>query len=377
MNRLGACKKGPIILCLSLLCSLHSSFAIAETEFALKDFKDAIFRLAIGESAHIRSMGLMSNSKIIADSTIYQTDLALDKLEFDVSGGQAGMSADLVAKIDKDRYSPASASVSASPLCTQQVSDQPFRLDFSEILLLPANPSAATINVGRLSGWAVRALIFDESGLLLASDQSNRSIGNLLAVRGSSQGDELKLESTVRIEEKAKASKIKGYLTAAFSSLIPEPRHAINVDGELRLMQGTKVLGTWPWEMKVRLDEVFSISRNSNLLADRLETIEDLKSEILGKLNCIERAPYSVSVAGEMLTLNAGEADGFRVGDRFLLFPGNEIFKSHGIASALESVAIAEIVRSNRQSALLHTVEGDVNLRSGVIMNAKSIRLML
>ena len=373
MNRLGACKKGPIILCLSLLCSLHSSFAIAETEFALKDFKDAIFRLAIGESAHIRSMGLMSNSKIIADSTIYQTDLALDKLEFDVSGGQAGMSADLVAKIDKDRYSPASA----SPLCTQQSSDQPFRLDFSEILLLPANPSAATINVGRLSGWAVRALIFDESGLLLASDQSNRSIGNLLAVRGSSQGDELKLESTVRIEEKAKASKIKGYLTAAFSSLIPEPRHAINVDGELRLMQGTKVLGTWPWEMKVRLDEVFSISRNSNLLADRLETIEDLKSEILGKLNCIERAPYSVSVAGEMLTLNAGEADGFRVGDRFLLFPGNEIFKSHGIASALESVAIAEIVRSNRQSALLHTVEGDVNLRSGVIMNAKSIRLML
>lgn len=373
MNRLGACKKGPIILCLSLLCSLHTSFAIAETEFALKDFKDAIFRLAIGESAHIRSMGLMSNSKIIADSTIYQTDLALDKLEFDVSGGQAGMSADLVAKIDKDRYSPASA----SPLCTQQSSDQPFRLAFSEILLLPANPSAATINVGRLSGWAVRALIFDESGLLLASDQSNRSIGNLLAVRGSSQGDELKLESTVRIEEKAKASKIKGYLTAAFSSLIPEPRHAINVDGELRLMQGTKVLGTWPWEMKVRLDEVFSISRNSNLLADRLETIEELKSEILGKLNCIERAPYSVSVAGEMLTLNAGKADGFRIGDRFLLFPGNEIFKSHGIASALESVAIAEIVRSNRQSALLHTVEGDVNLRSGVIMNAKSIRLML
>ena len=377
MNRLGACKKGPIILCLSLLCSLHSSFAIAETEFALKDFKDAIFRLAIGESAHIRSMGLMSNSKIIADSTIYQTDLALDKLEFDVSGGQAGMSADLVAKIDKDRYSPASASASASPLCTQQSSDQPFRLDFSEILLLPANPSAATINVGRLSGWAVRALIFDESGLLLASDQSNRSIGNLLAVRGSSQGDELKLESTVRIEEKAKASKIKGYLTAAFSSLIPEPRHAINVDGELRLMQGTKVLGTWPWEMKVRLDEVFSISRNSNLLADRLETIEDLKGEILGKLNCIERAPYSVSVAGEMLTLNAGKADGFRIGDRFLLFPGNEIFKSHGIASALESVAIAEIVRSNRQSALLHTVEGDLNLRSGAIMNAKSIRLML
>ena len=377
MNRLGACKKGPIILCLSLLCSLHTSFAIAETEFALKDFKDAIFRLAIGESAHIRSMGLMSNSKIIADSTIYQTDLALDKLEFDVSGGQAGMSADLVAKIDKDRYSPASASVSASPLCTQQSSDQPFRLAFSEILLLPANPSAATINVGRLSGWAVRALIFDESGLLLASDQSNRSIGNLLAVRGSSQGDELKLESTVRIEEKAKASKIKGYLTAAFSSLIPEPRHAINVDGELRLMQGTKVLGTWPWEMKVRLDEVFSISRNSNLLADRLEMIEDLKSEILGKLNCTERAPYSVSVAGEMLTLNAGKADGFRIGDRFLLFPGNEIFKSHGIASALESVAIAEIVRSNRQSALLHTVEGDVNLRSGVIMNAKSIRLML
>ena len=377
MNRLGACKKGPIILCLSLLCSLHSSFAIAETEFALKDFKDAIFRLAIGESAHIRSMGLMSNSKIIADSTIYQTDLALDKLEFDVSGGQAGMSADLVAKIDKDRYSPASASVLASPLCTQQSSDQPFRLDFSEILLLPANPSAATINVGRLSGWAVRALIFDESGLLLASDQSNRSIGNLLAVRGSSQGDELKLESTVRIEEKAKASKIKGYLTAAFSSLIPEPRHAINVDGELRLMQGAKVLGTWPWEMKVRLDEVFSISRNSNLLADRLEMIEDLKSEILGKLNCTERAPYSVSVAGEMLTLNAGKADGFRIGDRFLLFPGNEIFKSHGIASALESVAIAEIVRSNRQSALLHTVEGDVNLRSGVIMNAKSIRLML
>ena len=375
MNRLGACKKGPIILCLSLLCSLHSSFAIAETEFALKDFKDAIFRLAIGESAHIRSMGLMSNSKIIADSTIYQTDLALDKLEFDVSGGQAGMSADLVAKIEKDRYSPASAS--ASPLCTQQVSNQPFRLDFSEILLLPANPSAATINVGRLSGWAVRALIFDESGLLLASDQSNRSIGNLLAVRGSSQGDELKLESTVRIEEKAKASKIKGYLTAAFSSLIPEPRRAINVDGELRLMQGTKVLGTWPWEMKVRLDEVFSISRNSNLLADRLGTIEELKSEILGKLNCIERAPFSVSVAGEMLTLNAGEADGFRIGDRFLLFPGNEIFKSHGIASALESVAIAEIVRSNRQSALLHTVEGDVNLRSGVIMNAKSIRLML
>ena len=375
MNRLGACKKGPIILCLSLLCSLHTSFAIAETEFALKDFKDAIFRLAIGESAHIRSMGLMSNSKIIADSTIYQTDLALDKLEFDVSGGQAGMSADLVAKIEKDRYSPASAS--ASPLCTQQVSNQPFRLDFSEILLLPANPSAATINVGRLSGWAVRALIFDESGLLLASDQSNRSIGNLLAVRGSSQGDELKLESTVRIEEKAKASKIKGYLTAAFSSLIPEPRRAINVDGELRLMQGTKVLGTWPWEMKVRLDEVFSISRNSNLLADRLGTIEELKSEILGKLNCIERAPFSVSVAGEMLTLNAGEADGFRIGDRFLLFPGNEIFKSHGIASALESVAIAEIVRSNRQSALLHTVEGDVNLRSGVIMNAKSIRLML
>ena len=312
MNRLGACKKGPIILCLSLLCSLHSSFAIAETEFALKDFKDAIFRLAIGESAHIRSMGLMSNSKIIADSTIYQTDLALDKLEFDVSGGQTGMSADLVAKIDKDRYSPASAS--ASPLCTQQssgtqqASDQPFRLDFSEILLLPANPSAATINVGRLSGWAVRALIFEESGLLLASDQSNRSIGNLLAVRDSSQGDELKLESTVRIEEKAEASKIKGYLTAAFSSLIPEPRQAINVDGELRLMQGTKVLGTWPWEMKVHLDEVFSISRNSNLLADRLEMIEDLKSEILGKLNCIERAPYSVSVAGEMLTLNAGES---------------------------------------------------------------------
>ena len=377
MNRLGACKKGPIILCLSLLCSLHTSFAIAETEFALKDFKDAIFRLAIGESAHIRSMGLMSNSKIIADSTIYQTDLALDKLEFDVSGRQAGMSADLVAKIEKDRYSPASASASASPLCTQQSSDQPFRLDFSEILLLPSNPSAATINVGRLSGWAVRALIFEESGLLLASDQSNRSIGNLLAVRDSSQGDELKLESTVRIEEKAKASKIKGYLTAAFSSLIPEPRHAINVDGELRLMQGTKVLGTWPWEMKIRLDEVFSISRNSNLLADRLGTIEELKSEILGKLNCIERAPFSVSVAGEMLTLNAGEADGFRIGDRFLLFPGNEIFKSHGIASALESVAIAEIVRSNRQSALLHTVEGDVNLRSGVIMNAKSIRLML
>lgn len=373
MNRLGACKKGPIILCLSLLCSLHSSFAIAETEFALKDFKDAIFKLAIGESAHIRSMGLMSNSKIIADSTIYQTDLALDKLEFDVSGGQVGMSADLVAKIDKDRYSPASA----SPLCTQQVSDQPFRLDFSEILLLPSNPSAATINVGRFSGRAVRALIFEKSGLLLASDQSNQSIGNLLAVRGSSQGDELKLESTVRIEEKAKASKIKGYLTAAFSSLIPEPHHAINVDGEVRLMQGTKVLGTWPWEMKVRLDEVFSISRNSNLLADRLETIEDLKGEILGKLNCIERAPYSVSVAGEMLTLNAGKADGFRIGDRFLLFPGNEIFKSHGIASALESVAIAEIVRSNRQSALLHTVEGDLNLRSGAIMNAKSIRLML
>ena len=373
INRLGACRKGPIILCLLLLCNMHSSFAIAETEFELKDFKNAIFRLALGESAHIRSMGLMSNSKIVADSTIYQTDLALDKLEFDVTGGQAGMSADLVAKIDKDRYS----SASAAPVCTQKASDQSFRLDFSEILLLPTNPSAVFINVGRLSGLAVRELIFDASGLLLASDQSKHSIGNLLAVQGASNGDELTLESTVKIEESAKASKIKGFLAAAFSPLIPEPQHSIKVDGELRLMQGTKVLGTWPWGMKVRLDEVFSISRNRTLLADRLAVIKDLRIEILGKLNCIERVPYSVSIAGEMLTLNAGEADGFRIGDRFLLFPGNEIFKSHGIASALESVAIAEIVRSNRQSALLHTVEGQLNLRSGVIMNAKSIRLML
>ena len=97
----------------------------------------------------------------------------------------------------------------------------------------------------------------------------------------------------------------------------------------------------------------------------------------MGKLNCIDREPYRVSIAGQILRLNAGEADGFRIGDRFLLFPGSEIFKSHGIASALESVAIAEIVRSNQQSALLHMVEGDLNLRSGIIMNAKSIRLML
>ena len=372
MNRLGSCQKGPIILFLSLLCSMHGSFSIAETEFELEDFRNAIFRLAIGESAHIRSMGLMSNSRIIADSTIYQTDLALDKLEFDVADSHNGTTAGLVAKIDKDRYSPISP-----PLCTPQYSDQSFRLDFREVLLLPSYPSAAIINVGRSSGHAVRELIFDDSGLLLASDRSTNSIGHLLALQGSSNGGELKLESIVRIEEKAKPSKIKGYVTAAISSLIPVTYNSIKVHGELRLMKGTTILGTWNWGIKVPLDEVFLISENRNRLADRLDSIRDLKIGILGKLNCIDREPYRVSIAGQILRLNAGEADGFRIGDRFLLFPGSEIFKSHGIASALESVAIAEIVRSNQQSALLHMVEGDLNLRSGIIMNAKSIRLML
>lgn len=372
MNRIGSCKRGPIILFLSLLCSMHGSFSIAETEFELEDFRKAIFRLAIGESAHIRSMGLMSNSRIIADSTIYQTDLAIDKLEFDVADSHNGTRAGLVAKIDKDRYSPISP-----PLCTPQYSDQSFRLDFREILLLPSYPSAAIINVAKSSGHAVRELIFDDSGLLLASDRSTNSIGHLLALQGSSNGGELKLESIVRIEEKVQPSKIKGYVTAAISSLIPVINNFIKVHGELRLMKGTTILGTWNWGIKIPLSEVFLISENRNRLADRLDSIRDLKIGILRKLNCIDREPYRVSIAGQILRLNAGEADGFRIGDRFLLFPGSEIFKSHGIASALESVAIAEIVRSNQQSALLHMVEGNLNLRSGIIMNAKSIRLML
>jgi len=375
MNRLGSCKRVPIILFLSLLCSVHGSFSIAETEFELEDFRNAIFRLAIGESAHIRSMGLMSNSRIIADSTIYQTDLAIDKLEFDVADADShnGTRAGLVAKIDKDRYSP----ISPPPLCTPQYSDQSFRLDFREILVLPSYPSAAIINVGRSSGHAVRELIFDDSGLLLASDLSTNSIDHLLALQGSSNAGELKLESIVRIEEKVKPSKIKGYVTAAISSLIPLTNNFIKVHGELRLMKGTTILGTWNWGIKIPINEVFLISENRNRLADRLDSIRDLKIGILGKLNCIDREPYRVSIAGQILRLNAGEADGFRIGDRFLLFPGSEIFKSHGIASALESVAIAEIVRSNQQSSLLHMVEGDLNLRSGIIMNAKSIRLML
>ncbi|HIG60849.1 MAG TPA: hypothetical protein EYQ22_08155 [Gammaproteobacteria bacterium] len=373
MNRIGSCKRGPIILFLSLLCSMHGSFSIAETEFELEDFRKAIFRLAIGESAHIRSMGLMSNSRIIADSTIYQTDLAIDKLEFDVADSHNGTRAGLVAKIDKHRYSP----ISPPPLCTPQYSDQSFRLDFREILLLPSYPSAAIINVGRSSGHAVRELIFDDSGLLLASDRSTNSIGHLLALQGANNGGELKLESIVRIEEKVKPSKIKGYVTAAISSLIPVINNFIKVHGELRLMKGTTILGTWNWGIKIPLSEVFLISENRNRLADRLDSIRDLKIGILRKLNCIDREPYRVSIAGQILRLNAGEADGFRIGDRFLLFPGSEIFKSHGIASALESVAIAEIVRSNQQSALLHMVEGNLNLRSGIIMNAKSIRLML
>lgn len=373
MNRIGSCKRGPIILLFSLLCSMHGSLSIADTEFELEDFRNAIFRLAIGESAHIRSMGLMSNSRIIADSTIYQTDLALDKLEFEVADSHNGASAGLVAKIHKERYSP----ISPPPLCTPQYSDQSFRLDFREILLLPSYPSAAIINVGTSSGHAVRELIFDDSGLLLASDLSTNSIGHLLALQGSSNAGGLKLESIVRIEEKVKPSKIKGYVTAAISSLIPVTDNFIKVRGELRLINGTTILGTWNWAIKMPLNEVFLISENRNRLADRLDSIRDLKIRILEKLNCIDREPYRVSIAGQILRLNAGEADGFRIGDRFLLYPGNEIFKSHGIASALESVAIAEIVRSNQQSALLHMVEGDLNLTSGIIMNAKSIRLML
>ncbi len=372
-NRLGSRKRAPIILLFSLLCSMHGSFSVAETEFELEDFRNAIFRLAIEESAHIRSMGLMSKSRIIADSTIYQTDLPVDKLEFDVADSHNGARVGLVAKIDKGRYSP----VSSPALCTSQYSNQSFRLDFREIVLLPPHPSAAIINVGASSGHAVRELIFDDSGLLLASDRSANSIGHLLALRGSSNAGELKLESIVRIEERVKPSKIKGYVTAAISSLIPITNNFIEVHGELRLMKGTTILGTWNWRIKIPLNEVFLISENRNRLADRLDSNRDLRIRILEKLNCIDREPYRVSIAGQTLRLNAGKADGFRIGDRFLLFPGSEIFGSHGIASALESVAIAEIVRSNQQSALLHMVEGDLNLRSGITMNAKSIRLML
>ncbi len=369
MNRLGSCKRVPIVLFFSLLCSLHGSASLAETELALEDFRSAIFKLAIGESAHIRSMGLMTNSKIIADSTIYQKDLALDKLEFDLAESHRGSNARLVAKIDKNSHPTTSPD-----LCASQSQGQPFRLNFNEVFLHPSYPSAAIINAGRSTGQAVRARIFGDAGLLLASD---RSTGYQWMSQGSRDVDQLTLESIVKIEEKARPSGLGRYVTATISSVMPKNPGAVKVQGELKLMKGAEILGAWHWRLKIPYDEIFLISGNKDRLADRLDFINDIKAEILAQLNCIDREPYRVAIAGETLRLNAGEADGFRIGDRFLLFPGNEIFKSHGIASALESVAIAEIVRSNQQSALLHMVEGDLNLRSGAVMNAKSIRLML
>ncbi|MEE2735653.1 MAG: hypothetical protein VX513_01830 [Pseudomonadota bacterium] len=98
----------------------------------------------------------------------------------------------------------------------------------------------------------------------------------------------------------------------------------------------------------------------------------DLRA-FLDNLNCHLEHSNSVVFKDGKLTLAAGIDAGYYEGDELLLLPKASYFKKRGLLSAVDLLAIARIIKIDKNRAELEIREGDVQLENGVEFSVKPL----
>ena len=93
----------------------------------------------------------------------------------------------------------------------------------------------------------------------------------------------------------------------------------------------------------------------------------------LDNLNCHLEHSNSVVFKDGKLTLAAGIDAGYYEGDELLLLPKASYFKKRGLLSAVDLLAIARIIKIDKNRAELEIREGDVQLENGVEFSVKPL----
>ena len=111
---------------------------------------------------------------------------------------------------------------------------------------------------------------------------------------------------------------------------------------------------------------------NQDSRASLEKVVLDLRA-FLDNLNCHLEHSNSVVFKDGKLTLSAGIDAGYYEGDQLLLLPKASYFKKRGLLSAVDLLAIARIIKIDKNRAELEIWEGDVQLENGVEFSVKPL----
>ena len=111
---------------------------------------------------------------------------------------------------------------------------------------------------------------------------------------------------------------------------------------------------------------------NQDSRASLERVVLDLRA-FLDNLNCHLEHSNSVVFKDGKLTLAAGMDAGYYEGDELLLLPKASYFKKRGLLSAVDLLAIARIIKIDKNRAELEIREGDVQLENGVEFSVKPL----
>ena len=321
----------------------------------LEDHKRQLFSKGLAERGYFRSSGLMKDSVVSSDETVYLTylgdedesldlssaswDSAIERGVLDVGrcseNGESGFHYPVRITIEKagDQISGDLVTTNITSALTQFIQRETRGFTEEQPRGIKQTP------YGRLS----------VSGFQRDTDVEARYEINVTQVPGMSEALRL----------------IKNAITSDLRSSY-NPNYVTKV--RFQLFEGEVLIYQETFSKRFTLTD---LAKSPSDLAFVAALYADLPPDVELVLSrfCPKPPILVATMAYDGIRMGAGSRSGFTEGQLFLLSPKREVYKREGLLSAIDSVHIARSVQVDPDSSLLNVVSGDAGIAVGSIFD--------
>ena len=369
----------PQVLALLSLVSIPDLVVAEDNAVWLSNLKSEVLRLGINERSYIHSIGRMQNSIMQNENLFFVSTLNLDELDIRLfSNGEVQVvKQQEKPKLHDSRLMKGNLSKTSQNSCST-VGSKPPRVSLV-IVNSPKGTKALTAherNLSRHIALLVKEVFSNASTVRWSPDTDTGSRYESL-LRGNAWAQPRYRVSVIVSHETTTKGKVSLTAVANPSIGFREPGNKFDIAVDVELTEyGVPIEGL---KETVSLIPTASVV-NPNVATDYNEksraNLEKLVSNLrvfIEDLNCHLEHSNSVVFRDGKLTLEAGIDAGYFEGDELLMLPKTSYLTKRGLLSAVDVLAIARIIKIDKNQSELEIREGDVQLENGVEFSVRPL----
>ena len=321
----------------------------------LEDHKSQLFSKGLAERGYFRSSGLMKDSVVSSDETVYLTYLGDEDESLDVSSASWDSAID-EGGLDIGRCSQNGESGAQYPV---------------RMTIKGAGDQNSSDLVIKNITSALRQFVQQETRGF--TEEQPRGIKQTPYGRLSLSG--FKRDADVEARYEINVTQITGMseaLRLIKNAITPDLRSSYNANYvtkvNFQLLQRGVSIYQETFSKRFSLTD---LAKSPNDLAFVAALYADLPPDVDFVLSsfCPKPPILVATMAYDGIRMGAGSRSGFTEGQLFLLSPKREVYKREGLLSAIESVYIARSVQVDSDSSLLNVVSGAAGIAVGSVFD--------